>query len=94
MVDRAGGSHLAAPPDRHVKCLEHEIDGLVGADRPAEAEAAVGVGDGRDIRSPGPGHQLGEVRDPELVWRVDSEVALVEIGRSFALIVEPFRFFE
>jgi hypothetical protein len=86
VVDRAGGSHLASSPDRHVERFEDELDGLVGADRPAEAEAAVGVGDNRDVAGALPSRELREVGDPQAVGPADGEVATDEVGRERMLL--------
>src|SRR5581483_1454201 len=53
---------------------------------PAEAEAAVGVGDDGNVGGALPGRELGEVRDPQAIGPVDGEVALDEIGRERMLL--------
>src|SRR5712691_3888609 len=66
VMNRARGLHLAAPPDRHLECRQHQVDGLRGADGVAEAVAAPGVLDHRDVGGSAEGDDLREVRDPEL----------------------------
>jgi hypothetical protein len=81
VVNRPVRLHLAAPPDRHLQGGEHEVDGLASSDGVAEAVAAPGVLDDRDVGGPAEGDNLREVRHPQLVRPVGGEVPLDEIKR-------------
>jgi len=69
-------------PDRHLQCVQGEIGAKRPGGLPAHDEPAVDVDHERDVDEAGPGGDVGEVRDPQLVGPGRREVSLDQIHRS------------
>ena len=78
MVDHAVG---AALPEGHVEGIEHEPCAQVIGHGPADHAAAEGVQHDGEEEEPGPGGDVGDVRDPEPIGCVGGEVALDQVRR-------------
>ena len=76
MVDHAVGPTL---PERHVEGIEHELCAQVVGHGPADHAAAEGIQHDGEVQEPGPGGDVGDVRDPEPIGCVGGEVALDQI---------------
>ena len=70
----------ASVPAGRLQCVEHHLGCHVAGDAPADDAAGERVGDEAHIGDPGPGGDLGEVRDPQPVRGIGGEVAVDEIG--------------
>jgi hypothetical protein len=66
--------------DRHLERVDDELRAHVVGERPTDHPPREAVDDGRQVKPPLPGPQIGDVRDPEPVGRSRAEVALNEIG--------------
>src|SRR5262249_39058410 len=69
----------AALREGHVEGLEHEFGPEVCGHCPANDAAAPGVEDDGEVQKAGPGRDVGDVGDPELIWDSRCEVAVHEI---------------
>jgi hypothetical protein len=67
--------------ERHIERLEDELGGEVRGHGPADDAAAPRVEDDGQGQEAGPGRDLGDVGNPELVWARCGEVAIDEIAR-------------
>ena len=76
MVDHAVGPPL---PERHVEGIEHELRAQVVGHGPAHHAAAEGIQHNSEVQEPGPGGDVGDVRDPEPIGCIGGEVALDQI---------------
>jgi hypothetical protein len=78
--DRSGGPafQLLVPthPDRHLQGVQGQLGMKRGGDPPAHDGAAEGVDDEGHIDEPGPGVDVGQIRDPEPVGCWCSEVPI------------------
>jgi len=70
-----------ALPNGHVERVEHELGLQMGGHRPAHDPAAADIEDDREIEESGPGGDVGDIRDPELVGALGPEGPLDQIGR-------------
>ena len=78
VVDHAVGPPL---PEGHVEGIEHEPRAQVVGHGPAHHAAAEGIQHDGEEQEPGPGRDVGDVRDPEPVGCVGAEVALDQVRR-------------
>ena len=78
MVDHAVGPAL---PEGHVEGIEHEPRAQVVGHGPAHHAAAEGIQHDGEEQEPGPGGDVGDVRDPEPIGCVGAEVALDQVRR-------------
>ena len=67
--------------ERHVERVEHELGAQMRRHRPADDAPAPRIEHDGEIEKAGPGRDVGDVGDPELVGAGRGEVALDEIGR-------------
>jgi hypothetical protein len=65
--------------ESHLQGIEHQLGPQVGGHRPSHHPPAEGVQDHRQVEEPGPGRNVGDIRDPELVRCLGREVALHEV---------------
>jgi len=76
MVDHAVGATL---PEGHVEGIEHEPRAQVIGHGPVDHAAAEGIQHDGEEQEPGPGRDVGDVRDPEPIGCVGGEVALDQV---------------
>ena len=93
MVDQSGqvaDSVAEAGPDRVLEGVEHEFGGHGGGGSPADDPAGEDVDDEGDVDGAGPGRDVGEVGDPQLVRGGRGEVTIDQIGSpGIALEMSP-----
>lgn len=72
---------VRAGPDRHFQGAQREVRAEGGRGSPADDPSREHVGHERGVREPGPCRDVGDVRDPQLVWCGGPELALHPISR-------------
>jgi hypothetical protein len=78
---------LAAGPDCVFEGVEHEICGHPSRGPPADDAPAEDVEDERDIDRAGPGRDVGEVGNPELVGAAGHELAIDQVRGPLGVLV-------
>jgi hypothetical protein len=73
------GVRDVATPDRHLERVEHEIGAEMIRDLPADDHAGEHVEDERDVAPAFPCRGVGDVREPQLVGSLRTEVAAHQI---------------
>jgi hypothetical protein len=79
MVDHVRRTALR---ERHVQGIEHELSPQVRCHRPADDAAAPRVENDGEVQEAGPGRDVRDVGDPELIGSGRGEVALDEVRRG------------
>ena len=77
MVDHV---RRAALGERHVERVEDEVGAQVRRHRPADDATAPRVEDDGQVQEAGPGRDVRDVGDPELIGTGGDELALDQIG--------------
>jgi len=90
VVHQAGQvEHAALPagPDGVLERVEHEFGGHAGGGAPAHDHPGEHVDDEGDVDRAGPGRDIGEIGDPQLVRRGRGEVPVDQIRRPVIVVV-------
>jgi hypothetical protein len=75
----------------HVESIEHELGLQIVAHRPADDPAREGIQHDSQVEEPGPGRDVGDVRDPEPVRRIGVEVPVDQIASGAHPLVREGR---
>ena len=82
--------HARGPPrqKRHVQSVKHQLRGERGGHRPADDAATVRIEHDSKIEKAGPGRNVGDVGDPQPIRRFRREIALDQVRRLPATILD------
>src|SRR5215203_6006540 len=69
----------AAVVDRHVQSIQDQLRLQVVCHGPSDDPSGVGIQDKREVEPAFPGTHVSDVRDPQAIWSLRSEVALHEV---------------
>ena len=86
--------HARGPPrrQRHVQSIEHQLAGKCRRHRPADNAAAERIEHDGEIEKACPGRNVGDVGHPQPIRRFRREVALDQVGRLAAAILDAWSY--
>jgi hypothetical protein len=69
-----------SPSHRHEQSLQYDVRGLSALHRPADDPAGIEVDDNRKVSEALAGSDVGDVRDPGLVWSLYVELPVERVA--------------
>jgi len=88
---QVGDTGLLPGPDRHLQRVEHQLGAHARRGAPADDPAGERVEHERDEDHPGPGRDIGVVRDPQRIRSGRVEVPLDQVRRAAGRRIGPGR---
>ena len=79
----------ASAVDRHVEGFENEFGATVACHCPTNDASAEYVENDRQMQEAGPRRNVGDIRDPQVVWSIGLEVAMNQVYRWQHIAIAP-----